>query len=179
MTRTGIFFGTETGYTRKTAKLIAKQLGKQLVPDKPVNINRTTVEAFLSYDALILGTPTYGEGILPGIDTGIAAGSWAEFLPQLEAGSLKGKQVALFGFGDQKKYSDRFVSAMGRLHDALQEKGAEMVGHWPTEGYEFEASDAVRDGQFVGLALDDKNQAMLTNERVGQWLKTLQPIFEN
>ena len=174
MTRTAIFFGTDTGYTRKIAKLIAKQLGKELVPDKPSNINRTTVDEFLGYDALILGTPTYGEGVLPGIDTGIEAGSWAEFLPQLPADCLKGKTVALFGFGDQKKYSDRYVSAMGSLYDAVIEKGASVVGHWPVEGYEFENSFAVRDGQFVGLALDDKNQGLLTEGRVKQWLEKIQ-----
>lgn len=175
MAKIGIFFGTDTGYTRKIAKLIGKQLGKALVPDKPININRTTIDDFLCYDVLILGTPTYGEGVLPGVETGIEAGSWAEFLPKLPEQSLKGKTVALFGFGDQKKYSDRYVSAMGVLHDALVEKGAQVIGHWPVDGYEFDHSNAVRDGQFVGLALDDKNQGMLTAERVGQWLEMIQP----
>jgi len=175
MSTIGIFFGTDTGYTRKTAKLMAKQLGKQQVPDKPLNINRTSVADFLAYDSLILGTPTYGEGILPGNDTGIEAGSWAEFLPQLPAESLSGKRVALFGFGDQKKYSDRFVSAMGALYDVVIDKGAIVVGHWPTAGYEFEDSAAVRDGQFVGLALDEKNQGQLTSQRMMQWLEQTTP----
>jgi len=173
MAKVGIIFGTDTGFTRKVAKLMAKQLGKELVPDKPVNINRTTVDEFLAYDALILGTPTYGEGSLPGIDSGITAGSWAEFLPKLADNELNGKVVALFGFGDQAKYSERFVSAMGLLHDVLIEKGARVIGQWPTDGYEFDHSDAVRDGMFVGLALDDKNQALLTNQRISQWLEQI------
>ena len=175
MAKVGIIFGTDTGFTRKAAKLMAKQLGKELVPDKPVNINRTTVDEFLAYDALILGTPTYGEGSLPGVDSGIVAGSWAEFLPNLADNALTGKVVALFGFGDQVKYSERFVSAMGLLHDALIEKGARVVGQWPTDGYEFESSDAIRDDKFVGLALDDKNQAPLTNQRMSQWLEQITP----
>lgn len=177
MAKVGIIFGTDTGYTRKVAKLMAKQLGKEVVPDKPVNINRVSVDEFLIYDILILGTPTYGEGVLPGKDTGIEAGSWAEFLPQLPDGSMQGKQVALFGFGDQIKYGDRYVSAMGHLHDAMIEKGAEAIGQWSTEGYQFDHSAAVRDGQFVGLALDDKNQGLLTNERVGQWLEQIKPYL--
>ncbi len=175
MAKIGIVFGSDTGYTRKAAKLMAKQLGKEAVPDKPVNINRISVDKFLAYDALILGTPTYGEGDLPGVATGIEAGSWAEFLPQLAKGSLNGKVVALFGFGDQNKYSDRYVSAMGVLHDALVEKGASVIGQWPTDGYDFDNSAAVRDEKFVGLALDDKNQSLLTSERVFQWLEQIRP----
>jgi len=91
MANVGIIFGTDTGFTRKIAKLMAKQLGKDVVTDKPVNINRTTVDEFLAYDALILGTPTYGEGSLPGIDSGIVAGSWAEFLPKLADNAMSGK----------------------------------------------------------------------------------------
>lgn len=170
MAKIGIIFGTDSGYTRKAAKGMAKILGKELVPDKPVNINRVSVEDFLAYDVLILGTPTYGEGILPGIDSGIEAGSWAEFLPQLPDGSMVGKTVALFGFGDQSRYKKSFVNGMGILHDSLQEKGAEFTGAWPTDGYEFKASEAVRDGAFVGLALDDENQGNETAPRMEQWL---------
>lgn len=177
MAKVGIIFGTETGYTRKTAKLMAKQLGKELVPDKPVNINRIGVEEFLAFDILILGTPTYGEGVLPGRGTGIESGSWADFLPQLDDGALSGKMVALYGFGDQKRYSDRFSNAMGLLHDALVEKGAQVIGYWPTDGYEFRQSLAEREGSFVGLALDDKNQGMLTQGRVKRWLEQIKPAL--
>lgn len=47
MAKVGIIFGTDRRYTRKTAKLMAKQLGKELVPEKLVNINRIGVEEFL------------------------------------------------------------------------------------------------------------------------------------
>jgi len=177
MTKIGIIFGTDTGYTRKVAKLMAKKLGDDLA-DKPVNINRVTVDEFLAHKALILGTPTYGDGTLPGIETGIEAGSWAEFLPQLKGKDLTGKIVALYGFGDQKKYSDRYVSAMGTLYHELIALGATVVGAWPTEGYEFDSSKAVVNGCFVGLALDDKNQGMLTEERVERWLGMIRPQLE-
>lgn len=178
MTKIGIFFGTDTGYTRKTAKWMAKRLGKEYVPDKPLNINRISVEELLGYDALILGTPTYGEGQLPGVDTGIKAGSWAEFMPLLQDRNLHGKVIALFGFGDQKKYGERYVNAMGLLYDAFTALGATIVGDWPLDDYEFTSSHAVRNGRFVGLALDDKNQAMLTEERVTRWLDGIKPQLE-
>jgi hypothetical protein len=37
-------------------------------------------------------------------------------------------------------------------------RGARVVGAWPTDGYDFMASKAERDGEFVGLVLDLDNQ---------------------
>jgi flavodoxin I len=174
MTNIGIFFGTETGYTRRIAKTIAKRLSG-LAGEKPTNINRTTIEQFLAYDALVLGTPTYGEGQLPGKATGIEAGSWAEFIPQLAGQDMAGKRVAIYGFGDQSKYSDRFANAMRDLYDCVISCGGTVVGAWPTDGYTFSASRAVINNHFIGLALDEKNQSLLTNERVDQWVSLIKP----
>ena len=58
MNKIGIFFGTDSGTTRLMAKKMAKLLGD--VAAKPININRTSADEMLQYDALILGTPTYG-----------------------------------------------------------------------------------------------------------------------
>jgi flavodoxin I len=41
------------------------------VADAPVNINRTSLETFLSYPVLVLGTPTLGDGQLPGLPPGV------------------------------------------------------------------------------------------------------------
>src|SRR5690625_7569639 len=67
------------------------------------------------------------------------------------------KQVALFGLGDQFGYGDYFLDALGMLHDVVLASGAEIKGHWPTEGYEFEASKAEIPGagKFVGLGIDE------------------------
>ena len=77
---------------------------------------------------------------------------------------------ALFGLGDQKKYPDEFVDAIGILHDTLADLGAHMIGRWPTEGYEFSASRAVDGNEFLGLALDQHHQAMQTESRIDAWL---------
>lgn len=173
MDKIGIIFGTDTGYTRRIAKQMAKKMGD--VADKPVNINRIDVDTFQAYDAMIVGTPTYGQGTLPGRATGIEAGSWADFLPQLAGCDLSGKVVAIYGFGDQLKYEDRFVNGMRILYEWLVGLGATVVGDWPVDGYDFAASSAVIDGRFVGLALDEKNQAMLTESRVDAWLAQVTP----
>ena len=89
MSNIGIFFGTDTGNTRRIAKDIATKLGSEAA--KPVNIRTAIVDDLLSYDLLILGTPTYGEGVLPGLSTGNATTSWEEFLPTLIGQDFTGK----------------------------------------------------------------------------------------
>lgn len=89
MANIGIFFGTDTGKTRKIAKMIHKQLGE--LADAPVNINRTTLDDFMAYPVLLLGTPTLGDGQLPGLEAGCESESWSEFISGLDDASLKAK----------------------------------------------------------------------------------------
>jgi len=172
MSEIGIYFGTDTGTTRLIAKKLARKLGDAAA--KPVNVNRADVDAFLAHDVLILGTPSYGFDQLPGKSTGIAAGSWEEFLPELEIIDFSGKTVALYGLGDQNKYSDQFVHAMIHLYRFFKERGARLIGRWPVESYTFEYSQSVVDGQFVGLVLDQQNQSLLSEQRMDQWLTQIQ-----
>lgn len=171
MDKIAIYFGTDTGRTRRMAKLIAQTLGDRA--SAPVNIGRTSVEDFLAQKTLILGTPTYGEGALPGLSTGLAQESWEEFLPRLQGRDMRGKTVALFGLGDQDKYANEFVDAMILIHDAVAACGARVIGAWPADGYNFKASQALIGGNFVGLALDQVNQAALSEARVEAWLAQL------
>lgn len=171
----GIFFGTDTGNTRRVAKSIHKKLGG--LADAPVNINKTSVDDLLKYDALILGTPTLGDGELPGLTCGAQAESWEEFLPKLEGADFSGKTVALFGLGDQEGYGHEFVDALIILYDAFTAAGATLVGSWPTDGYTFEASKAIIDDAFVGLVIDHDNQSDLTDERVDAWLEEIKPLL--
>jgi len=173
MGKIGIFFGSDTGNTRRVAKSIHKKLGDDA--DAPVNVNKASVGDLLKYDALILGTPTLGDGELPGLTSGGSAESWEEFLPQLKGVDLSGKVVALFGLGDQEGYGHEFVDALIFIYDQVIESGATVVGAWPTDGYSFEASKAVVDGEFVGLVIDHDNQKDLTEERVDEWLEIVKP----
>lgn len=176
MPKIGIFFGTDTGNTRKIAKLIKKQFDDELMA-KPVNVNRTEVDDFLAYDFLILGTPTLGEGLLPGLSADCENESWEEFLPQLEDEDFSGKTIAIYGLGDQVGYGSEFVDAIMHLYEFFDDRGATLVGAWPTEGYEFDNSEAVVDGNFVGLALDQDNQSDQTDERLSAWLKIIADDF--
>ncbi|MDN2481215.1 flavodoxin [Vibrio agarivorans] len=175
MAKVGIFFGTDTGSTRKIAKMIYQKLGG--AADKPLNINRVDAATIKEYDLLVLGTPTLGEGELPGLDTECEAESWAEFLDANESLDLSGKKVALFGLGDQVGYPDEFVDGLGELYDYIADCGADFVGRWPTEGYSFNSSEAVDGDEFVGLVIDKDNQASMSEERVAHWVEQIYAEF--
>lgn len=151
-----VIYGSDSGRTKAAAGKIAAKLDA-----KVINISDATVADFEGCDLLVLGSPTYGEGDLQA--------DWESGVDVLGEADLSGKKVALFGLGDQNTYPDSFVDAMGTLYDAVLEKGAEVVGFTDTKGYEFEGSTAVRDGQFVGLVLDQDNQAGKSEKRIAAW----------
>jgi flavodoxin I len=176
MSKIGIFFGTDTGSTRLVAKKIYSLLGDELA-DKPKNINRTTLAELLKYDALILGTPSYGLGELPGLKAGCQESSWAEFVPNLDHVDLSDKKIALFGLGHQERYAARFASSLIQLYRVFYGYGANMVGRWSTDGYQFEHSDSIIDNHFVGLVIDQRSQPHLTEERIKTWLAQVTPAL--
>lgn len=174
MQKIGMFFGTETGTTRLISKKLYKLLGDDCAA-KPINVNRITPEDFLQYDAFILGTPSYGVGDIPGQSVGCMERNWEEFLSQLGSPDLSGKRIAMFGLGAQERYSDRFASSLMALYKVFEGLGAEMIGDWSTEGYEFEQSAAAVDDRFVGLVIDQRTQGMQTQERLSEWVETIKP----
>ena len=178
MTKVGIFFGTDTGNTRRIAKDISTALGSTIAA-KPVNVRNATVSGMLLYDVLILGTPTYGEGVLPGLSTGNATESWEEFLPTLAGQDFSGKKVAIYGLGNQKSYPSEFVDALFYLYEQFEQCHATLIGKWATDGYEFKASKAVVNDQFVGLVLDQENQKDLTPDRLNAWLTMLAKVWDD
>jgi flavodoxin I len=86
---------------------------------------------------------------------------------------LSNKTFAVFGLGDQKGYPENYCDAIGILVEVLEKCGATIVGKIPVDGYTFESSRAQRGDHFVGLPLDQENQAKLTSERVKRWVEQL------
>lgn len=156
--------------TKKTAK-IAEQIKSVFNNDavELINAEDITTSAFLSYDQLILGVPTWFDGELPNY--------WDEFVAEIEDMDLKGKKFAIFGLGDQKGYPENFQDGIGMMAEILEEQGAEVVGFTSTEGYEFESSRALRDDQFLGLAIDFENQGSLNKVRIQAWVDSLKEHF--
>ncbi len=161
----GLFFGSDEGNTESVAYRIESQFEESMVDVH--DIADVTQLDFANYQLMILGIPTW--------DFGQIQSDWEEFWDDLEEIDFSGKTVALFGLGDQFGYGDYFLDAMGMLHDVLVNNGAKIIGFWPTEGYEFEASKAFDETtkQFVGLALDEDQQEDLTDSRIQQWCEKL------
>ena len=57
------------------------------------------------------------------------------------------------------------------------ERGATLVGRWPVAGYEFTASRAVDGEEFLGLALDQHHQPLLSEARIDAWLAQIRPAL--
>lgn len=167
MAKIGLFFDTDTGNTRKVAKMINKLFDEGDIDLK--NVTKLEAADFDNYTAFIIGTPTLGEGELPD--------NWKEFLPQLDGVDLTGKTVAMYGLGDQEEYGHEFVDGMGILYEKLKEIGASFIGNWPTEGYEYSYSAAEYDGEFIGLVIDQDNQSDQTQERVQTWVEQIKPAL--
>jgi flavodoxin I len=167
MAKVGLFFGTQTGNTETTAEMIQKELGEENVD--LIDISEASIEDFERYSYLILGCPTWNIGELQS--------DWDGFFPNLDEINFSGKTVAYFGVGDQFGYPDNFQDAMGILAEKIAELGGKNVGSWPTDGYEFNESRGVVNGQFVGLALDEDNQSELTEKRIKEWTAKLKLLF--
>lgn len=167
MAKIGLFFGTQTGNTQAIAEAIQKEFGSDIVD----LYDMAGVEAadFAAYNQLIIGCPTWNIGEMQA--------DWEGFYDELDTIDFNGKIVAYFGPGDQIGYADNFQDALGLLEEKISSLGATTVGQWPTDGYDFTASKAVKNGKFVGLALDEDNQPELTASRIKTWVAQLKTSF--
>ena len=164
----GLFYGSTTGKTEAVAEMIRDELGDGIVT--LYEMSQVEAADFDEYECLIIGCPTW--------DIGELQSDWDGFYQdELESIDFSGKTVAYFGTGDQIGYSDNFQDAMGILEEAISGKGGKTVGYTSTEGYDFDNSKALRDGKFVGLAIDEDNQSDLTGERVKDWVAQLKTEF--
>ena len=163
MAKARIFYGSSTGNTQRIAEQIAEELGDLI--ESVTDIGKASPDDLASAEALILGVSTWEDGQLQE--------DWDDFFPELDRIDLSGKTVALFGLGDAYGFSGEFVNGLGTLHDKVRERGATVVGAWPTDGYDFDESTAVVEGRFVGLVIDEENESDLSDERVAQWADTI------
>lgn len=161
MSKTIVVYGSSTGTCEAIAQTIGEKLGAEVI-----NVTDLTKEEVEGADNLVLGTSTWGSGEMQD--------DWYDGVKVLKEAGLSGKKVAVFGCGDSASYSDSFCGGMKELYDAAEAAGATMVGNEvSTDGYTFDDSDAVVDGHFIGLALDDVNEDDQTESRIDAWIPTL------
>ncbi len=167
MNKKAIIYSFNTIKTAKAVKMITEQFDENEI--ELINAEDLTAEKFLAYNHFILGVPTWFDGELPNY--------WDEFVPEIEDMDLKTKKFAIFGNGNQKEYSENFVDGIGLMAHILESRGANIIGHTSTEGYTFEKSRALRNGKFLGLALDFENQSAKNKDRITNWIKQIKNEF--
>lgn len=168
MAKIGLFYGTQTGNTQDAAETIQTELGGDSVVTL-LDVAEVDSSDFEAYDCIVIGCPTWNIGELQS--------DWEGLSDELDSVDFNGKKVAYFGPGDQQGYPDNFQDAIGLLEEKITELGGTTVGYWSTDGYDFNQSKALRDGKFVGLALDEENQSELTDERIKTWVAQLKTEF--
>lgn len=166
MAQIGLFYGSNHGNTEYVAYLI-KDVLEETEPGivTVTNIIDADPEDLLEWQYLILGIPTW--------DIGLLQEDWDVFLPNFDDLDLSGRKVAIFGLGDQYGYPTTYLDAVGVLGKKVVERGAELVGYWPTEGYMVDDSLALDGDHFMGLAIDEDNEGRLTEGRVREWVRQI------
>ncbi len=162
MSKIGIYYGSTTGNTQEVAEEIAKKLS---VSNADLHDVANANANFSAYDVILFGSPTLGFGDLQD--------DWESYIDKVKSSNLEGKTVALFGCGDSSSYSDTFGDAIGKIYNILKDKGCRLVGQVDTEGYTYDDSEAVVDGKFVGLLIDNDNEPDMSEERINNWVEAL------
>lgn len=161
MKKIGVIYGSTSGACECIAHQIATKLN--IAALDIVDVSKITTAAFDSYDVLLLGSSTWGFGDLQD--------DWYDGVTKLKAANLKTKEIGFFGCGDADSYPDTFCDAMGLIYQEIANSGCSIVGKFPVEGYNYDASAAEIDGELIGVALDDVNEDSKTDKRINDWLE--------
>jgi len=119
---------------------------------------------------IMVGTPTYNTGASDHRSSTRWDDWYYDVLPTLD---ISGKKVAVFCTGDQKGYDENFCDAAGEMYDGFKAAGCTMLGFTSTDGYSYVKSKAERDGELIGMMLDQKSQKDLSEARAAAWVEQL------
>ena len=160
----GLIFGSDTGATEEVALKIEKKFKSFNIETHNVaNVNEKII---LSYDFLIFGLSTWYDGDLQS--------DWEIYFEDFKKINFKDKLVAVFGLGDQWGYDYNFIDGVGIVAKQVIKENGIVIGEWPTKGYEFQESLALKNKDtFYGLALDEDNQYEETENRIDIWTDSL------
>jgi flavodoxin I len=165
MRAVGLIYGGVTGKTEQAAQIIGAKTGLQYK-----NIDDfKDASALAGYDGLIVGAPTWNTGA----DDHLSGTHWDDLMENIHEMSLSGKPVAVFGTGDSVGYSDYFCDAIEEVHSAFADAGAKMLGYTDASGYQHSKSKGQVGDKFLGLPLDQDNEADMTEDRVTKWVEQL------
>lgn len=156
-----VYYGSSLGRVEGAARAVAKELSITTL----VDLYDNPISGAVDHRFVVLAMSTWYDGILQD--------DWREHESELSALDWSRTTVAMVCLGDQYGYPQTFADSLGIVWDAIQPRGAELIGRWDPKtdpvGYNFRASRGLQDGRFLGLALDDDNQSAVTDERITLW----------
>ena len=173
MEKIGLFYGPKLGSTEKVAKKMVEKIGSDKVD--LIAVNDSNADDLKKYNNIIFGVSTIGKETWDGYTT---ASDWDKFRPELEKVDFSDKVVAMFSLGDHVTYPKHFVDALGQLAEILYPQNAKIVGYVETDDYEYEESQGIYDGKFIGLPIDEDFEPEKTDERIQRWLNKIFPEFK-
>ena len=158
MKKIGIFYGSTTGTTKEVAYEIARQL--DVKTDDVYDVAKTAPSAVGAYVVLFIGASTWRSGDLEDDMIG--------FIDGLQSVDLDGKEVAIFGCGDDSMV-DTFCDSVGEIYHSLHDTKAMFIAPFNNDGYDYSHSESDVHGMTVGLCIDNVNHADQTDKRVKAW----------
>ncbi|MFA8298567.1 MAG: flavodoxin domain-containing protein [Hyphomicrobiales bacterium] len=163
-----VLYWNKGGNVESAAREIQQAIGTNKVDIS--DIDSFDIITIQQYDLIIAGSATVGAERW---EDARNDNKWNPFFVKLSEQGIEGKNVAIFGLGDQLLYPNHFVNDMVLLKERFVELKVNVVGNWSTDGYEFNESESVIDNMFCGLALDIDRQAYLNQERIFKWTQKI------
>ncbi len=170
MNKTVLIFWPKGGNVEHAADMITKEFGE--ITELPMD--KVTVETLAQFDKFIVGGSSLGAETWEGTQI---ESPWNKFFNIIKTVDFSSKKVALFGLGDQVLWPSNFIDSLDTIYNSFIEANAQIIGAWPTEGYHFTDSKAVKGDHFIGLALDEDQQDELSEERIQTWVKQIKAEF--
>ena len=145
-----IVFASMTGNTEEMAEIIESKVGSLGVPVSAFQIDFDDIEAadLTRYDAILLGTYTWGDGDLPF--------EIEDFYDNLEDVDLTGKKIALFGSCDS--FYPEYGAAIDTMGERFKAIGAEIVLDYLKVDLAPELEDVKRCEDFAEAFVDKLNK---------------------
>lgn len=165
MKKIGLFYGTTGGRTTG----VVDEFDFNLRDEVEIFDVSNGIEKIKEFENLILVTPSYGFGELEA--------HWEAVIKDFKQIDLSGKTLALVGLGSQTTFGESFVGALEILYKIIIKNGGKIIGLTSTDGYHFEECEAIVEGKFMGLVLDEENQDDMTPDRIYDWLEIIKKEF--
>ncbi|WP_147804897.1 flavodoxin [Alkalicoccus halolimnae] len=112
-----IIYATLNGHTEELASLIEENLKSGAIEVDVKESYEISGSDLPAYDAVLIGTYTYGDGDVPD--------DMLDIYEEIEEMELDGKPTAVFGSGDT--FYDHFAGAVDKFTDLLKARGGKMI----------------------------------------------------